>query len=260
MTDEPSRDEVRGSWDALAPYWDDQMEAGNTWQRNLIQPAVERLLELQSGEHVLEIACGNGEFSRRMASLGARVLATDFSEGMLDRARARGGEVEYRRVDATDQEALRALGSDGPFDAAVCNMAIMDMREIEPMAAATATLLRPGGRFVVSTTHPAFNGGGATRVVEQTEDETGIVRRYFVKVSSYITTRIGKGVAIEGQPVTQWYFDRPISEIFSTFFRHGWILDGMEEPVLSRDETSEDGTSRIYTEIPGVLVARFRRP
>ncbi|HEY7399682.1 MAG TPA: class I SAM-dependent methyltransferase [Actinomycetota bacterium] len=258
MSDEPSGNEVRESWDALASYWDDQMEAGNTWQRNLIQPAVERLLELRPAEHVLEIACGNGEFSRRMVSLGARVLATDFSEGMLERARARGSEVEYRRIDATDEQALLELAEEGAFDAAVCNMAIMDMREIEPMATAVASLVRPGGRFVVSTTHPAFNKGDVVRVVEQSEDETGIVRRYAVKMSSYITPTVGKGVALEGQPVTQWYFDRPMSEIFSTFFRHGWVLDGMEEPVLSREETGEGGTSWIYTEIPGVLVARFR--
>jgi len=257
---EPTGDEVRGAWDALASYWDEQMEAGNTWQRNLIQPAVERLLELRPGEHVLEIACGNGEFSRHMASLGARVLATDFSEPMLERARARGGDVEYRRVDATDERALLELGSEGTFDAAVCNMAIMDMREIEPMAAALASLVRPGGRLLLSTTHPAFNKGDVVRVVEQTEDETGVVRRYAVKMFSYITPTVGKGVALEGQPVTQWYFDRPISAILEPFFRHGWVLDGLEEPVLSRDETREGSTARIFSELPGVLVARMRRP
>ena len=71
-------------WDTLAPYWDEQMQAGNTWQRGLIEPAVERLLGIAPGELVLEIACGNGVFARRMAELGACVLGTDFSEPMLD--------------------------------------------------------------------------------------------------------------------------------------------------------------------------------
>lgn len=75
----PTGDQLRASWDALARFWDEQMEAGNTWQRTLIQPALERLLELRAGERVLEIACGNGEFARRMADQGAVVLATDFS-------------------------------------------------------------------------------------------------------------------------------------------------------------------------------------
>jgi len=257
---EPSGDDVREAWDAMASFWDEQMEAGNTWQRGLIQPSVERLLGLRSGERVLEIACGNGEFSRRMAEVGAEVIATDFSEAMLERARARGGDIRYLLVDGTDERALAALGSPGSFDAIVCNMAIMDMREIDPMASAAAGLVGPGGRFVFSTTHPAFNGNDVARVVEQTEDDTGVVRRYSVKVSGYITPVTGKGVALEGQPVTQWYFHRPISVIFEVFFRHGWVLDGLEEPVLPIERVPDGSTNRIFSELPGVLVARMRRP
>src|SRR5260221_9800949 len=124
----PGPEDVRAAWDANAAYWDEQMEAGNTWQQFLIEPAVERVLRLEPGERVLEIACGNGEFSRRMASLGATVLATDFSEPMIERARSHGGDIEYRIADATDRAALLALGEPGSFDAVVCNMAVMDMR------------------------------------------------------------------------------------------------------------------------------------
>ena len=257
--DGPTNDDVRAAWDALAGYWDEQMEAGNTWQRVLIQPAVERLLQLRPGERVLEIACGNGEFARRMAETGARVLATDFSDAMLERARAHGGDVEYRQVDATDEAALRALGH-AAFDAVVCNMAIMDMWDIDPMAVALTAILAPGGRFVLSTTHPAFNTGDSTRVVERSEDATGVIRTYSVKVSRYNTPLTSKGVALEGQPVTQWYFDRSISELFVTFFRHGLVLDGIEEPVLSPDGVRPGDERMIFTELPGVLVARLRVP
>ena len=159
-------DEVRAAWDALAGFWDERVEAGLTWQRRLIQPAVERLLELREGERVLEIACGNGDLARRMTELGASVLAVDFSERMLERARARGGNVEYRLVDATDEGQLVALGEPGSFDVVVSNMAIMDMESIEPMVSATARLLNPDGRFVFSTLHPAFNSGDVRPGVE----------------------------------------------------------------------------------------------
>jgi 2-polyprenyl-3-methyl-5-hydroxy-6-metoxy-1,4-benzoquinol methylase len=253
----PTNDDVRATWDALAGYWDEQMEAGRTWQRVLIQPAVERLLQLRAGERVLEIACGNGELARRMAETGARVLATDFSEPMLERARARGGDIEYRQVDATDEEAVRSLG-DHAFDAVVCNMAIMDMTDIDPMAAAIPALLAPGGRFVLSTTHPAFNTGDSTRVVEQSEGATGVIRTYSVKVSRYHTPLTSRGVALEGQPITQWYFDRSIAELFGAFFRHGLMIDGIEEPVLDRDGVDPRDERMIFTELPGVLVARMR--
>ena len=65
-------DEVHSAWDELSAFWDERMEAGTTWQRHVIQPSVERLLQLGPGERVLEIACGNGEFARRMSELGGR--------------------------------------------------------------------------------------------------------------------------------------------------------------------------------------------
>jgi 2-polyprenyl-3-methyl-5-hydroxy-6-metoxy-1,4-benzoquinol methylase len=252
----PEPEEVRAAWDALAPYRDEQTQAGNTWQRDLIQPAVERLLRIAPGELVLEIACGNGLFTRRMAELGARVLGTDFSEPMLDRAH--GGDIEYRLADAADETALLALGEPGSFDAVVCNMAIMDMVEIEPMIVAAAKLLRRDGRFVFSTVHPAFNGE-ATRVLEQSEDERGVVRTYSVKVSRYIRPSTQLGVALEGQPVVQWYFHRPLTDLLQSWFRHGFVLDGIEEPVLAPDAVPPGSTSAVFSEVPPILVARMRR-
>src|SRR5207302_3744378 len=105
----PTADEVRAVWNANAAFWDEHMEAGETWQRNLIAPAVERLLDLRRGESVLEIACGNGEFARRMAAIGARVLATDFSDAMVERASAHGGDVGYPVADAADEPQLPSL-------------------------------------------------------------------------------------------------------------------------------------------------------
>jgi ubiquinone/menaquinone biosynthesis C-methylase UbiE len=254
----PAKEEIRAAWDALAAYWDENMEAGRTWQHGLIQPAVEELLVLEPGERVLEIACGNGEFSRRMAELGGHVLATDFSEAMLERARARGGDVDYRPADAADEATLLSLGEPESFDAVVCNMAVMDMLEIEPMVAASARLLRRGGRFVFSLLHPAFNST-ATRMVEQFENEDGVVRTYSVKVSTYIRPTAGKGVALEGQPVVQWYFHRPISELFRPWFAHGFVLDGIGEPVLPRDSVQPKSTSAVFVEVPPILVVRMRR-
>ncbi|MEP6759203.1 MAG: methyltransferase domain-containing protein [Actinomycetota bacterium] len=251
---EATNDDVRQCWDALASYWDEQMEAGNTWQRTLIAPAVERLLELRAGERVLELSCGNGEFARRMTELGGAVLATDFSEPMLEHARAHGGDIDYRHLDATDRDAVRALATDGPFDAAVTNMAIMDMIDIDPMAEALASLVRPHGRLVISTLHPAFNSGEVIRVEEETENERGrVIRTHSIKRSTYITPSVGMGTALESQPTTHWYFHRPLHVIVAPFLDHGWVIDGLEEPVLEQPDPPFD-------EIPGVIVVRFRRP
>jgi SAM-dependent methyltransferase len=257
--EKPSADEARHVWDSIAGYWDEEMQAGRTWQRTLIQPAVDRLLELKTGEKILEVACGNGEYARAMAQQGAQVLATDFSAAMVERARAHAGDVEYRVADGTDLNQLLALGDSGSFDACVCNMALMDMTDIAPFAQASHTLLRAKGRLVFSIQHPAFNGGGSARVVEQVDDEHGVHFLHSVKVSSYIRPRIGKGVALRGQSAAQWYFDRPISVVLKTFFDHGFVLDGLEEPVFDPSHVNAESTTAVYAELPPVLVARLRK-
>src|SRR5579883_3442465 len=80
--------ETQAIWEQNAGFWDDQMGEGNEFQRILIATAAERLLGLQVGERVVEAACGNGVFSRRMAALGAQVVASDFSPTFVERARA----------------------------------------------------------------------------------------------------------------------------------------------------------------------------
>jgi len=137
MSDEPSATdsspsvaETRELWDRKAAFWDERFGEGNEFHRLLIEPATLRLLDIQPEERILDIACGNGALSRRLAGMGAQVLAFDFSSVFLERARARStalaGRLTYQMVDATDRDQLLALG-EGRFDAAVAGMALMDM-------------------------------------------------------------------------------------------------------------------------------------
>ncbi len=252
--------ETRRIWNTNAAFWDEFMGDGNQFQRLLVGPATERLLELRPGEEVLEIACGNGVMARRLAALGARVLATDFSAVFVERARERGapgpGGVEYRVVDATSETELVALGA-GRFDAAVCNMALMDMAEIAPLFRAVRRLLKPGGRFVFSLQHPCFNSG-LFRMTAEEEDVNGeIVDVYAVKVIDYIHPRTQKGIGIVGQPEPHYYFHRPLATLLGACFAAGFVLDGIEEPTLPPGETSPRALSWAhFTSIPPVLAVR----
>lgn len=261
-------EESRHIWDQNAAYWDEKMGEGNDFQRILIAPACERLLNMQPGETVLEIACGNGVFARHLARAGIRVLATDFSASMVEHARARSTQysdlIEYRQVDGTSEEQIVALGEQR-FDAAVCNMAIMDMAEIEPLMRGIRRVIRPGGRFVFSLCHPCFNNTGSIHGVEDANVNGGIVTTYSIKATTYLHAVPTKGVAILGQPASQYYFDRPLHVLFNACFRTGMVLDGLEEPAFNHPhDGSRAGTMPVswayYKEIPPVLVVRLRIP
>ena len=262
---EDFNDQVRAIWDRNAAWWDNRMGEGNDFQRVLIAPATERLLDLKPEERVLDVACGNGLFSRRMAQLGARVTAFDFSEVFLRCARDRTTEhadrIEYKLIDATDQEQLLALGRQS-YDAAVCSMALMDMAQIDTLISALAQLLRRGGRFVFSVMHPCFNNPAGCKMVGEEQDQEGVmVRSYAIQVMRYIRASTAKGLGIVGQPTPQYYFHRPISVLFQACFRHGLVLDGLEEPTFGEDaEGTRPFGWQNYLEIPPVLVAKMRLP
>ena len=221
---------TRDAWNQNAEIWDTtQGDDGNQTQRLLVNPAAERLLEPRPGQTILEIACGNGVFARQLARLGAQVVATDFSEQLLARAKARSSEhaaqIDYRLVDATSEEQVLALGL-GRFDAAVANMALMDIATLEPLLAALSQVLKPGGRFVFSVTHPCFNSGGQHLMMEQEDREGEIITTYSVKISKYLSLGPHKGLAIVGQPAPQYYFDRPLHVLFTSLLSRrvcaGW--------------------------------------
>jgi len=257
--------ETRNIWNTNAEFWDARFGEGNDFQNLLIGPATERLLDLKPGELVLDAACGNGAFSRRMAQLGADVVAFDFSERFLALARERTTEhmdrIEYKLIDATNEDQLLALGNKR-FDAAVCTMALMDMVVIEPLISALTQLLKPEARFVFSVLHPCFNSPKGLRKVLAEEDREGIIETvYAVQVSTYSKACTMKGVGMIGQPVPQNYYHRPIHTLLGACFAAGFVLDGLEEPIFGPEAAGNRALSwQCFKHIPPVLVARMRLP
>jgi SAM-dependent methyltransferase len=254
--------EVRDIWDAKAAFWDERMGEGNAFQLQLIGPAVERLLAVRPEEQILDVGCGNGVTSRRLAHLGAHVVAIDTSSRFLELARSRSRDlahrIEYRLVDATDKAQLLALG-EGRFDALVCNMVLMDMPVIDPLARAAIRLLTPAGRFVFAVQHPAFNSNAVRFCAETETRRDGVeVTRHAVKLSDYLVVPAGKGPGMPGEPEPHWYFHRPLHELFGAFFRAGFALDALAEPALPTQHINPHELSwNNLPGIPPVLVARF---
>ena len=255
-------DENRRIWDANARWWDDRIGDGNDFQVLLIEPATERLMDVRPGDTILDAACGAGRFTRRMAELGARVIAFDYSAEFIARARertARDATIEYHVLDGANTDAILALGSKR-FNKAVCTMAIMDMPEIGPLFTALSRMLTPGGVFVFSITHPCFHSAAIQRFAEIYEEDAGRnVIRSGVKVSSYLTPYARKTEGIVGQPEPQWFFHRPISTLFRAGFDNGFVVDGLEEPGFPQTDTRKAGVRwHDMPDIAPIMVVRMK--
>jgi SAM-dependent methyltransferase len=263
MSDEPYQF-THDAWEANADVWDERMgDEGNDFFNILCWPSLAVLLDPQPGQHILDIACGNGLTSRRLAALGAEVTAFDFSSNLIEKAKARSAAysslITYHVVDAIDEQQLLPLG-EGTYDAALSNMALFDIADIEPLFRALPRLLKPRGTFVFSLMHPAFNNAASIHVMEEFDDGE-IKTVYSVKISRYMSTYHSKGLALRGQPKPQMYFQRPLNYYLHLGFQNGFVLDGFEERAFPPDhpQTSPLGWGGKFSEIPPVLIARFRR-
>jgi 2-polyprenyl-3-methyl-5-hydroxy-6-metoxy-1,4-benzoquinol methylase len=254
--------ETREAWDVNAAFWDEKMGEGNDFVNLLQWPAILRLLEVKSGQNILDIATGNGLAARRLDDLGARVTAFDFSPELIKLARTHTSSrtsITYHILDATDEQALRSLGK-GVFDSALCNMALFDMADIEPLFHVLPIILKPGGIFVFTLTLPAFNNASCVHMAEEMDNAGEIKTVYSVKISRYMTPHKLHGLAIRGQPKPQLYFERPLQVYFNLGFSNGFVLDGFEERAFPPGTPQKNPLSwgGNYSEIPPVLVARMK--
>ena len=254
----------RDAWDANAEIWDARMgDEGNDFFRILQWPIISSFLDIQPDSHILDIACGNGLTSRKLAELGATVTAFDFSSELIKLAQARpnpDSRITYHRIDAADESALLALG-EHVFDSALCNMALFDIADIEPLFQVMPKLLKPNGILVFSLTHPAFNNASSMHVMEEIDYEGEIKTVYSVKISRYMTPYQAKGLALRNQPKPQMYFERPLRYYLNLGFQNGFVLDGFEERAFSPEDpqTFPLGWGGKFSEIPPVLIARLRK-
>jgi SAM-dependent methyltransferase len=253
----------RDAWDANAENWDARMgDDGNDFFNLLCWPVLASFLDVQPDQHILDIACGNGLTSRRLAALGAQVTAFDFSANLIEKAKARQNpesRISYHVIDATDDGTLLSLG-ERKFDSALSNMALFDMPEIEPLFKALSKLLKSNGVFAFSLMHPAFNNPSVTLLAEEWDDGE-FHTRYAVKVPRYINQFQSAGLALRNQPKPQLYFHRPIKDYMNTAFQHGFILDGFDERAFSPEQPqfAPLGWGGKFSEIPPALIARFRQ-
>jgi 2-polyprenyl-3-methyl-5-hydroxy-6-metoxy-1,4-benzoquinol methylase len=251
--------ESKTRWDTNAEFWDDYMgDESNRFHRELVRPYTEELLQIKQGHLVLDIACGNGNFSRRLVELGAKVTAFDYSTKMIERAISRtrdSNNITYEVIDASDSESLLYLGKE-KFDRAVANMALMDIADVKPLVNSLFELLRQGGTVVFSIPHPCFQTP-KMRKIQETEDADGeIITRNSIQTFDYLTPAPYQAIGIKGQPVSHFMFHRPLSYYFDLFFSTGFILDGFREPSFMKEK---DGGKFDWYEIPPVVIIRFRK-
>jgi demethylmenaquinone methyltransferase/2-methoxy-6-polyprenyl-1,4-benzoquinol methylase len=102
------------------------------------------LARVGPGKTALDVATGTGDLAIALARRGADVVGSDFSEGMLDRAREKSPAVRWEQANA-----LALPYDDDTFDAATVGFGARNFSDLERGLGEMARVVRPGGRVVV---------------------------------------------------------------------------------------------------------------
>jgi trans-aconitate methyltransferase len=120
--------------------WDASLYAGNGRFVALLAGSLVEALEPKAGERILDLGCGDGFLTQRLAESGATMVGVDFSPQMIAAARDRGVDARYASGEA--------LPFDREFDAVFSNAALHWMSDHDAVLRGVYRALKPGGRFV----------------------------------------------------------------------------------------------------------------
>ncbi|HOB98399.1 MAG TPA: class I SAM-dependent methyltransferase [Verrucomicrobiota bacterium] len=140
----PTRDPRVAFFDRQAPTWDRTGPDPDATMRRLRE--LDGRLGLKAGLDLLEVGCGTGQITGWLASTvrPGRVVAVDFSEGMLAQARARGVDAEFVLLDICGDEPF-----EGSFDRVLCFHSFPHFRDQAGALRRMARHLKPGGQLLV---------------------------------------------------------------------------------------------------------------
>ena len=225
-------------WDQVASWYDKLVgDEGSDYHKQVILPAVLRLLNSKPHERVLDLCCGQGVLARLLIDekLAGEVVGVDASPKLIESARSRTKQSKAKFLIA--DVCKNSSWADGRFDAAACVMAVHDLEHIEPLFVHLAQALKPGGRAVIVMMHPCF------RIPRQSHwgwDEEKKIQyrrldRYSVPLSIPVTTHPGRGTGEQ-----TWFYHRPLSAYVNALGAAGLAITHCEE--LHSHRRSQQGS------------------
>jgi len=183
MSQEPAWQDLdtREGYDRWASTYDDE---GNPLLA-LEEPEVDKALGDVAGLDVLDAGTGTGRHALRLAARGARVVAVDFSDQMLAKARAKRGAdlVRFENHDLT-----RPLPYvDASFDRVLSALVLEHVPDVTGFLRELGRVTRPDGSIVVTAMHPAmFLRGVSARFRHEETGEFLRPRSYVMQLSDYV--------------------------------------------------------------------------
>lgn len=245
------------SWGSVADWYDELLEKdANNYQSTVILPNILRLLTPLKAKRVLDLACGQGFFSRAFFEVGAHVVGVDIAKELILHAEERSPKEITYYASSADQIPMIPNAS---VDIVTIILAIQNIEHIDAVLKECSRVLTKEGQLLLVLNHPAF------RIPKQSAwgyDESGKIQyrrldRYMSEIKTSIEMHPGKKDT--KKTIT---FHRPLQFYFKLFDKYHFSVVRLEEWISHKKsgvgprQKAEDIARKEFPLFMGILLKK----
>ena len=187
--------------------WSATYDSDRNGTRDLDQRVTERTLADRNCRNILELGCGTGKNTALLDRIGRKVLALDFSPGMLQQAKAKlkTDHVFFVRADLTKPWPAKS----GSFELVVCNLVLEHIEDLDPVFYQASQSLMAGGELFVSELHP-FRQYQGTQANFSNEQETVEIDAFVHHLSDFTEAARKNGLSLKS--MNEWWHEEDLNK------------------------------------------------
>ena len=215
-----SQDDIDEESDRIAIRRRQQIDSGKDISfRYVLAPSILELLQGCNSERVLDLGCGTGEVTRKLAVISSTVVGVDASARSIEIAEETCAAFINVSWHANTVEDFACHWTGPRFTTAVANMSLMACLDLRSFVEAAASLIAPKGCFIATITHPWFwpyywGYANADWFSYHKEVVLEAPFRISAEATDYVTTHV----------------HRPLLTYMDVLSQAGFLLDSILEP------------------------------
>ncbi len=218
------------SWGKVSEWYDKHLEHNDdTYHAKVVHPNLLKMLGEVQGKKMLDLACGQGIFSRLLADKGAHVVGVDLGKELIELAEKKNKDYAFRVHYFHGASDDLYMIKDGTIDTAVCVLAIQNIEKLQETFQEVSRVLKTGGRFFLVLNHPAFRNPKHTH---WGYDEQANIQ--YRRVDEYISESKVKIDMTPGSQTDKKFtvsFHRPLQVYVKALGKHKLAITGLQEWV-----------------------------
>ncbi len=222
------------SWGPVASWYDDHLEKSHdTYHEKVVYPNLSRIIGEVRGKKVVDMACGQGQFSRLLAEGGAFVTGTDIAHELIAIAEKKNKAHKFSSHYFVSPSHDLYMVQDASQDIVVCILALQNIEKLQETLHEVSRVLHPGGRFICVINHPSFRNPTHTHWGYDDAEH-----KQYRRVEEYLSESKIKIDMTPGSLKDKKFtvsFHRPLQVYVKAFSKYRLMISRLEEWVSHKE-------------------------